>query len=134
GHVGVSASPESLLPWDGEEITTAAMKGTAVRTGEPARDEAARAGLATGEKDRAENIMIVDLLRNDLARISEPGSVEVTELLGVEEYPSVLQLVSRLRSRPRPGTGLVDVLGAMFPCGSTTGAPQPSTLALVPRL
>src|SRR5699024_11653577 len=127
-HVVVSASPESFLTWDGEEITTAPMKGTAVRTGDPARDEAARTGLATGEKDRAENVMIVDLLRNDLARISEPGSVEVTELLGVEEYPSVLQLVSRLRSRPRPGTGLVDVLGAMFPCGSITGAPKLSTM------
>ena len=133
-HVVVSASPESFLTWDGEEITTAPMKGTAVRTGDPARDEAARAGVATGEKDRAENIMIVDLLRNDLARISEPGSVEVTELLGIEEYPSVLQLVSRLRSRPRPGTGLVDVLGAMFPCGSITGAPKLSTMELITRL
>src|SRR5699024_6300290 len=134
GHVGVSASPESLLPWDGEEITTAAMKGTAVRTGEPARDEAARAGLATGEKDRAENVMIVDLLRNDMARISEPGSVEVTELLGVEEYPTLFQLVSRLRSQPLPGTGLAGVLGAMFPCGSITGAPKLSTMELIRRL
>ncbi|AXK46563.1 aminodeoxychorismate synthase component I [Brachybacterium saurashtrense] len=130
----VSASPETFLTWDGEEVTTAPMKGTAVRTGDPARDRAAREALVGGEKDRAENVMIVDLLRNDLARISEPGSVQVTELLGVEEYPTVLQLVSRLRARTRPGTGLVDVLAAMFPCGSITGAPKLSTMELITRL
>lgn len=133
-HTVVSASPETFLTWDGKEVTTAPMKGTAPRTGDPATDEAARETLATGEKDRAENVMIVDLLRNDMARISEPGSVEVTELLGVEEYPTLFQLVSRLRSRPLPGTGLVDVLGAMFPCGSITGAPKLSTMELIRRL
>lgn len=133
-HTVVSASPETFLTWDGEEITTAPMKGTAVRTGDADADRAARAALEGGAKDRAENVMIVDLLRNDMARISEPGSVEVTELLGVEEYPTVLQLVSRLRSRPLPGTGLVDLLGAMYPCGSITGAPKLSTMELITRL
>lgn len=130
----VSASPETFLTWDGTEITTAPMKGTAVRTGDPARDRAAREAMAAGEKDRAENVMIVDLLRNDLARLSEPGSVQVTELLGVEEYPTVFQLVSRLRARTLPGTGLAGVLEAMFPCGSITGAPKLSTMALIREL
>jgi para-aminobenzoate synthetase/4-amino-4-deoxychorismate lyase len=130
----VSASPETFLTWDGQEITTAPMKGTAPRSGDPARDAAARAGLVGGQKDRAENIIIVDLLRNDLARISVPGSVEVTELLGVEEYPTLFQLVSRLRARTLPGTGLVDVLAATFPCGSITGAPKLSTMELITRL
>jgi para-aminobenzoate synthetase/4-amino-4-deoxychorismate lyase len=130
----VSASPETFLTWDGTEITTAPRKGTAPRTGDAAADRAARAAMAAGEKDRAENVMIVDLLRNDLARISEPGSVEVTELLGVEEYPTVFQLVSRLRARTLPGTDLAGVLGAMFPCGSITGAPKLSTMELITRL
>ncbi|WP_341854028.1 chorismate-binding protein [Brachybacterium sp. GPGPB12] len=133
-HTVVSASPETFLTWDGNEISTAPMKGTAPRTGDPATDQAARETLATGEKDRAENVMIVDLLRNDMARISEPGGVEVTEPLGVEEYPTLFQLVSRLRSRPLPGTGLAGVLGAMFPCGSITGAPKLSTMELITRL
>jgi len=130
----VSASPETFLTWDGTEITTAPMKGTAPRTGDAATDRAAREAMAAGEKDRAENVMIVDLLRNDLARISEPGSVQVTELLGVEEYPTVFQLVSRLRARTLPGTDLAGVLTAMFPCGSITGAPKLSTMALIREL
>jgi len=132
--VVVSASPETFLTWDGTDIITAPMKGTAVRTGDAAADRAAREAMAAGEKDRAENVMIVDLLRNDLARIGEPGSVQVAELLGVEEYPTLFQLVSRLRARTLPGTDLAGVLTAMFPCGSITGAPKLSTMALIREL
>ena len=78
--------------------------------------------------------MIVDLLRNDLARVCEAGSVQVTELLAAEEYPTVWQLTSRIQGRARGGTGLVDVLEALFPCGSITGAPKLSTMALLAEL
>ncbi|MGP9536665.1 aminodeoxychorismate synthase component I [Brachybacterium sp. AOP43-C2-M15] len=130
----VSASPESFLEREGAELRTAPMKGTAAR-GEDARaDRAAREALRTSGKDRAENVMIVDLLRNDLARVCEPGSVQVTDLLRAEAYPTLWQLTSRVRGRAREGTGLLEVLRALFPCGSITGAPKLSTMELIAEL
>jgi len=133
-HRVVSASPESFLDWEDGVLRTAPMKGTAARGRTPEADRTAREALLASEKDRAENVMIVDLLRNDLARVCEPGSVQVTELLRAEEYPTLWQLTSRIRGRARPQAGLVDVFEALFPCGSITGAPKLSTMALLADL
>ena len=133
-HTVVSASPESFFDWEGPLLRTAPMKGTAARGVGLEEDRAAREALQASEKDRAENVMIVDLLRNDLARVSEAGSVQVTELLRAEQYPTLWQLTSRIQGRPRPETGLVEVLEALFPCGSITGAPKLSTMALIAEL
>lgn len=123
-HTVVSASPELFFAGEDGLLTTAPMKGTA----------ASQEALLASEKDRAENIMIVDLLRNDLARVCEPGSVQATELLRAEEYPTLWQLTSTVQGRPREGADLVQVLEALFPCGSITGAPKLSTMALIAEL
>lgn len=130
----LSASPECFLRWDGDTLTSVPMKGTAARGASPQADAAARDGLLASVKDRAENVMIVDLIRNDLARVSRPGTVEVSELLACEEYPTVWQLTSTVTSTARPGATLLDVFTAMFPCGSVTGAPKLSTMGLITDL
>ena len=110
------------------------MKGTAPRRADPHADRAEAAGLAADEKQRAENLMIVDLMRNDLARVSVPGSVEVPELFAVESYPTVHQMVSRITSRLRAECDAVDVLRTIFPCGSVTGAPKVAAIEALTRL
>ena len=132
--VVLSASPECFVEWDGHVLTSVPMKGTARRAPTPARDEAARAALASSPKDRAENVMIVDLIRNDMAKLAVPGSVEVSELFACEKYPTVWQLTSTVRARTRPEVGLVDVFAAMFPCGSVTGAPKVRTMQILAGL
>jgi para-aminobenzoate synthetase/4-amino-4-deoxychorismate lyase len=113
----VSLSPEQFFTLRNGVIEARPMKGTA--------GPGAAAEELTGDpKSRAENLMIVDLLRNDLARVSETGSVEVPELFAVERYPTVSQMVSRVTARLRPGLDAVDVLRTIFPCGSVTGAPK----------
>ncbi|MGO1198629.1 MAG: aminodeoxychorismate synthase component I [Dermabacteraceae bacterium] len=133
-HTVVSASPESFLHWEDGLLRTAPMKGTAARGRTPEEDLAAREALRASEKDRAENVMIVDLLRNDLARVCEAGSVQVTELLATEEYPTLWQLTSRIQGRARPEVGFARVFEALFPCGSITGAPKLSTMELIAEL
>ncbi|GAA4519784.1 aminodeoxychorismate synthase component I [Brachybacterium paraconglomeratum] len=130
----VSASPESFLHWEDGLLRTAPMKGTAARGRTPEADAAGREALLASEKDRAENVMIVDLLRNDLAKVCEAGSVQVTELLAAEKYPTVWQLTSRIQGRMREEVGLVEVFEALFPCGSITGAPKLSTMGLIAEL
>ncbi len=132
--VVLSASPECFLDWDGRVLTSVPMKGTARRAPTPARDEAARAALVRSPKDLAENVMIVDLIRNDMTKVARPGSVEVSELFACEKYPTVWQLTSTVRARTRPGIGLVDVFAAMFPCGSVTGAPKVRTMQILAGL
>jgi para-aminobenzoate synthetase/4-amino-4-deoxychorismate lyase len=110
------------------------MKGTAPRSCDPGADRAEAEGLAGDEKQRAENLMIVDLMRNDLARVSTAGSVEVPELFEVETYPTLHQMVSRIRSRLRVGCDAIDVLGTIFPCGSVTGAPKVAAIEALARL
>jgi para-aminobenzoate synthetase/4-amino-4-deoxychorismate lyase len=100
------------------------MKGTASRLADPAADAEAARTLAADDKQRAENLMIVDLMRNDLARVATPGSVVVPALWQVERYPTVHQLTSTVTAPLAPGLGAVDVLAAAFPCGSITGAPK----------
>jgi para-aminobenzoate synthetase/4-amino-4-deoxychorismate lyase len=127
-HLGrraiVSASPELFLERRGELVRTRPMKGTARRGRFEEEDLAACAALAASPKERAENVMIADLLRNDLGRVARPGTVEVVRLLEVERYRTVLQLTSTVEARLRPGIGLAGLLAATFPCGSVTGAPK----------
>jgi len=124
GQQVLSLSPELFFDWDGDEILTRPMKGTAPR-GVDARDDAAQAvRLKACAKERAENVMVVDLLRNDLSRIARPGSVRVPSLFDMRALPTVWQMTSDVRARTREGTPLLDVLRALFPCGSVTGAPK----------
>ena len=120
----LSLSPELFFACDGTRIRTRPMKGTAARETDPKADRAAAETLSTDPKQRAENLMIVDLLRNDLSRIAEPGSVETPELFRVETYPTVHQMTSTVTATLADGKDAVDVLHAIYPCGSITGAPK----------
>ena len=120
----LSLSPELFFALDGDRLTCRPMKGTARRGATPAEDAAAAAALAGDAKQRAENLMIVDLTRNDLARVAVAGSVAVPELFAVETYPTVHQLVSTVTAALAPGRDALDVLAALFPCGSIAGAPK----------
>lgn len=122
--VVLSFSPELFFALEGDRLTCRPMKGTSPRGASPAEDRALRDGLAADAKNRAENLMIVDLMRNDLSRVAAPGSVETPELFAVETYPTVHQMVSTVTARLAPGRDAVDVLAAAFPCGSITGAPK----------
>ncbi len=128
GRQVLSASPELFFDWqpdtNGGVLRCRPMKGTAPRASDPADDQAAREQLLASAKERAENVMIVDLLRNDMGRIARTGSVRVERLLEAEAWPTVWQMTSTIAAQARPGTGLLQVLGALFPCGSITGAPK----------
>ncbi|MET0363946.1 MAG: anthranilate synthase component I family protein, partial [Sphingobium sp.] len=117
-------SPESFFAVTDGAITTLPMKGTASRHADPAADARAVAELRSDPKQRAENLMIVDLIRNDLSRVCRPGSVRVPDLFTVESYPTVHQLTSRVVGQLGEGIDAVDALAALFPCGSVTGAPK----------
>jgi para-aminobenzoate synthetase/4-amino-4-deoxychorismate lyase len=132
--VVASASPELFFELTGRDVRTGPMKGTAGRGATPAADAAIAAALRASAKERAENIMIVDLLRNDLARVATTGGVRVTSLCQVERFETVHQLTSRVEARLRPEVGLVDVFRALFPCGSVTGAPKPRTMEIIREL
>lgn len=135
GPVVVSRSPELFLTLDASGgIETRPMKGTAPRDSDPARDAALAAALAGSEKDRAENLMIVDLLRNDIARISEVGSVRVPELFAVESFATVHQMSSRVVGRLAAPADLTGVMRALFPCGSITGAPKIRAMEIIREL
>ena len=121
-HWLLSLSPELFFRLDGKLLTTRPMKGTARRGATAAEDRALAAALRADPKNRAENLMIVDLLRNDLSRVGR--DVGVPALFEVETYPSILQMTSTITARLRPGLGAADVLAALFPCGSVTGAPK----------
>ncbi|HEY3548784.1 MAG TPA: aminodeoxychorismate synthase component I [Propionicimonas sp.] len=126
----VSASPELFFSWDRGEVTMRPMKGTARRGDNPAEDRRLADELRTSPKERAENVMIVDLVRNDLARLSAEAP-RVTALCEVETYPTVHQLVSQVTARAHDDVGLVDLFRALFPCGSVTGAPKASTMRII---
>ncbi len=127
----VSASPERFFSINGRRIEASPIKGTRRRGSEADEDERLRDELTRSEKDRAENVMIVDLLRNDLGRVCEFGSVTVEQLCAVEEHPSLFHLVSTISGSLRPEIGFADVLKALFPCGSITGAPKISTMRII---
>ena len=127
----VSVSPELFLRGSHRNVTTRPMKGTAPRGRSVAEDRLRRAELLRSEKEQAGNIMVVDLLRNDLGRVSVTGSVVAPELFQPEQYPTVWQLTSTVESELRPDVGLVDLFRATFPSGSVTGAPKMSTMEII---
>ena len=110
------------------------MKGTIKRGNSFAEDEANASWLYHSEKNRAENVMIVDLLRNDLGVMAEPGSVQVAKLFEIEHYPTVHQMTSTITAKIPEKTGLVDIFKSLFPCGSITGAPKISTMDVISSL
>ena len=137
-RVVVSNSPErfvSVCARDGALLAeTRPIKGTLPRSPDPAQDARLAAALSASEKDRAENLMIVDLMRNDLARVSTPGQVVTPQLFGIESFANVHHLVSTVRSRLAPGRTAVDLLRAAFPPGSITGAPKVQAMKVIAGL
>ena len=132
GPVVVSRSPELFFTVDGTgQISARPMKGTAPRDADPVRDAALAAALQASQKDRAENLMIVDLLRNDIARLSQVGSVKVPELFKVEPFATLHQMSSRVVGQLLGNPGLADLLTALFPCGSITGAPKIRAMEII---
>ena len=134
GGALVSLSPEQFFTLRAGTLNARPMKGTAARDPDPAQDRLLAEELAADPKQRAENLMIVDLLRNDLARVSETGSVAVPRLFAVETYPTVHQMVSEVSATLRPGLDAVDVIETIFPCGSVTGAPKIAAIKALRRL
>ncbi|MEM9913238.1 MAG: aminodeoxychorismate synthase component I [Pseudomonadota bacterium] len=135
GPAILSRSPELFFSTDmSGRIETRPMKGTQPRSPDPREDEDRRRFLASDEKNRAENLMIVDLLRNDISRICELGSVEVPRLFEVETYATVHQMTSLVSGRLRAGTRLSDIFRALFPCGSITGAPKLRAMQILAEL
>ncbi|GAB4435534.1 MAG: hypothetical protein Kow0031_17270 [Anaerolineae bacterium] len=127
-----SASPELFFDRDGDWLTARPMKGTAPRGDTPAEDDRLANWLHNSTKNRAENVMIVDMIRNDLSRFAELGSVRVPRLFQIERYPTVLQMTSTITARSdRP---LAEIMAALFPCASITGAPKVRTMEIIAAL
>ena len=130
----ISASPERFLRISKRRISASPIKGTRPRGATESEDSALRTELASSRKDRAENTMIVDLLRNDLGRVCEFGSVEVERLCEIEEHPTLFHLVSTINGQLRTGVTFSDVIRALFPCGSITGAPKIRTMEIIDEI
>jgi para-aminobenzoate synthetase / 4-amino-4-deoxychorismate lyase len=130
----LSASPELFFAKQGGRLTTRPMKGTHRRGRWSGEDEQFALDLLGSEKNRAENLMIVDLLRNDLGRVSKTGSVEVTDLWEVESYETLFQMTSTVQSEVEEGAGIPQLFEALFPCGSVTGAPKVRTMEIISEI
>ncbi|MEX0302182.1 MAG: aminodeoxychorismate synthase component I [Leisingera sp.] len=131
----LSRSPELFFRTNVDGvIETRPMKGTQPRSEDPVEDARRRDFLRQDEKNRAENLMIVDLLRNDISRVAQTGSVHVPELFAVESYATVHQMVSLVRAKLRPDAGLAEIFAALFPCGSITGAPKIRSMEILAEL
>lgn len=131
----VSLSPELFFEMDADrKISTKPMKGTAPRFEDPKEDKASYEFLRNSKKDQAENVMIVDLLRNDISKIAKPDSVKAAELFTIEKYQTVYQMISTVEADIRDDVTLSDTFGALFPCGSITGAPKQMTMRLIEKL
>ncbi|MCB0641386.1 MAG: anthranilate synthase component I family protein, partial [Phaeodactylibacter sp.] len=128
------ASPERFLKKTGDRVVSQPIKGTIQRGSTPATDAAFKAQLQASEKDRAENVMIVDLVRNDLAKTCLPGSVQVDDLFGIYPFETVFQMISTISGRNKPGTSPIEVLRQAFPMGSMTGAPKVKSMELIEAL
>ena len=130
----LSVSPELFFDWQGDLLLVRPMKGTAPRGADAQADQAQAHTLQNSPKERAENVMIVDLIRNDVSRVAEPFSVKVPELFKVQTLPTVLQMVSDVQAQTRAGTTLADIFTALFPCGSITGAPKVRAMQMIKSL
>lgn len=130
----LSASPELFFHLKDNQITTRPMKGTVARGKTLEEDAANQQWLYNSEKNRAENVMIVDLLRNDLSMIAEPMTVQVPKLFQIEQYPTVHQMTSTVTATIKPNTTFFELFKALFPCGSITGAPKISTMDMIASL
>lgn len=144
-HHILSLSPELFFSWDGGTLRTRPMKGTAKRASPPAAesidwlrwhelDTRLAASLLESTKNRAENLMIVDLLRNDVSRVAKPGTVTVPHLFTLETYPTLYQMTSTITAETRHGTTIADIFNALFPCGSITGAPKVKSSEVIAEL
>lgn len=133
-HYLMSASPERYIRKEGDKIISQPIKGTARRSENPVEDKAIQQELYKNEKERSENIMIVDLVRNDLSRTAAKGSVEVEELCGAYAFKQVHHLISTVVSKVEEGNSPVDVLKTTFPMGSMTGAPKISAMQIIEKL
>lgn len=133
-HRILSVSPELFFARDNHRLTFRPMKGTARRAPSRELDLALRDSLTTSEKERAENLMIVDLIRNDVSRIALPHSVSVPRLFSVERYPTVWQMTSTVTADIGPAVGLEQIFAATFPCGSVTGAPKIEAMKIIASL
>ncbi len=134
GGALLSFSPELFVRHEAGILLARPMKGTAPASGDPDTDARRSAELALDPKNRAENLMIVDLLRNDLGRVAHTGSVAVPKLFEVTRFGAVLQMTSTVRAQLRPGAGLAEVFSALYPCGSITGAPKRRTMEIIDEL
>ena len=130
----LSLSPELFFERRGDHAVTRPMKGTVQRGRTAAEDEELARWLQNSIKNRAENVMIVDLLRNDLGKVSVPGGVHVSSLFDLERFETVWQMTSTVEATLRPGTSLAELMGALFPCGSVTGAPKIRTMQIIREL
>jgi para-aminobenzoate synthetase / 4-amino-4-deoxychorismate lyase len=144
-HRILSMSPELFFSWDGHTLRTRPMKGTAKRNQPPAMesvdwqrwhdaDERLATSLLESTKNRAENLMIVDLLRNDVSRVAKSGTVTVPHLFTLETYPTLYQMTSTITAETRDGTTIADIFAALFPCGSITGAPKIKSSEVIAEL
>ena len=130
----LSLSPELFFERRGDHVTTRPMKGTVQRGRTEVEDEELSRWLQNSAKNRAENVMIVDLLRNDLGKVSVPGSVHVSSLFDLERFETVWQMTSTVEATLHPRTTLAELIGALFPCGSVTGAPKIRTMQIIREL
>lgn len=130
----LSVSPELFFDWRNRDLLARPMKGTARRGHSPEEDASLAQTLRSSPKERAENVMVVDLLRNDMSRVAEAFSVKVPRLFHTEALATVWQMTSDVQARTRAGTSLADVFGALFPCGSVTGAPKVRAMQMIRQL
>jgi para-aminobenzoate synthetase / 4-amino-4-deoxychorismate lyase len=133
-HRILSASPELFFRWEDGNLITRPMKGTVKRGVTNQKDLENANWLATSEKNQAENLMIVDLLRNDLGMVAEQGTVQVPQLKEIEKYPTVWQMTSTITAKTKTDTTIIDLFKALFPCGSITGAPKIKTMEIISEL
>ena len=130
----LSLSPELFFKKDGQDITMRPMKGTQKRSADPSKDKQLRDSMAVDIKSQAENLMIVDLLRNDLSKLADIGSVDVPELFSLETYPTLHQMTSRVTAKLREHTSFREMFHSLFPCGSVTGAPKIRAMEIIDEL
>ena len=133
-HVVASASPELFFRTDGSNLEARPMKGTCRRGRWLQEDEMRRKALLSSEKDRAENVMITDMMRNDIGILAQTGSVQVPDLFGIECYPTVWQMTSTVKASLRSGTKFSDIIRALFPCASVTGAPKVRSMEIISEI